>query len=234
LKQHVYPDYGALCIAVSDQVVRQLKRKPGSVLVFPTGNTPLGLFKKLVELKKAGSVDFSQAHIVVLDEYAGLAEGDPRSLADWLKRELLSPAGVRQSHIHGFGHGPAALEEKIASLGGLDLVVLGLGPNGHLGFNEPGSPFDSRARMVDLAHASIISNAAYWGSEDRVPKQGYTLGLGTIREAQTIILLVSGAGKNRILNAILSSKVTLQLPATVLKGSANAHLYSDAAAMYGS
>lgn len=228
MKQNIFPDYAALCAAAAGQVVQQLRHKPDSVLVFPTGNTPLGLFKRLVELKQSGQADFGRAHVVVLDEYAGLPPDDPRSLADWLKRELLSPVGLPATHIHGFENGTEALEGRIKSLGGLDLVILGLGRNGHLGFNEPGSAFDSRARKVSLAPESIASNAAYWGSEDRVPRHGYTLGIGTLIEARTSILLVSGSAKRAILAASLEGEVTPAVPASVLRTLSHAHLFADA------
>jgi glucosamine-6-phosphate deaminase len=227
MKLQIFDDYTSLCAAVADAVIRQLTGKPASVLVFPTGNTPLGLFKELVRLEQAGRADFSKAHVVVLDEYKGLEAGDPRSLTDWLKRELLLPTGVLSQHIHGFEFGPQAVEDKIKTLGGLDLVILGLGPNGHLGFNDPGSPFDSRARDVELAPASIASNAAYWGSEDRVPRQGQTLGLGTLAEARALIVMVSGAAKQGILKQTLEGPVSPDVPASLLRRLNQAALFVD-------
>jgi glucosamine-6-phosphate deaminase len=224
-----YADYDSLCAAVAEQVVRQLRAKPDSVLVFPTGNTPLGLFSKLVEHAQSGNVDFSFSRIVILDEYAGLAEGDPRSLTDWLKRELLSRVNIDPAHIYGFGEGPEALERQIASLGGLDLVILGLGPNGHLGFNEPGSPFESRTRRIELAPASITSNAAYWGSEDKVPRHGFTLGLGTISEARHVILMVSGAAKRDIFAVSIQGAISPDVPASFLKTMPQAQVFADEA-----
>jgi glucosamine-6-phosphate deaminase len=227
MKTRVFPDYAALCAGVADRVLEQLQAKPDSVLVFPTGNTPIGMFASLVERSQAGVVSFSKARFVMLDEYADLPEGDPRSLSGWLKRELLAPVGADPLNIHGFENGPNALERNITALGGLDLVILGLGPNGHLGFNEPGSPFDSRARRVDLAQASITSNAAYWGSEEAVPRQGYTLGLGTLAEAREIILMVNGTRKHSILKLALEGDVTPNVPASLLESLPQSHLFAD-------
>lgn len=231
MKQHMFPDYTSLCQAVAAEVISQLKRKPHSVLVFPTGNTPIGLFKELVSAHNSGAANFSAAQVVILDEYAGLMPGDPRSLADWLKRELLTPIALPQSSIHGFENGPDAMEKQIKRLGGLDLVILGLGPNGHLGFNEPGSAFDSRARRIDLTPDSIASNAAYWGSEDRVPRQGFTLGLGTLARAASIILMVSGSGKADILAKTLRGPISPANPASVLRRLAQSQVFADAAAL---
>ena len=212
-------------------MAEQLRRKPESVLVFPTGNTPLGLFNELVERHRAGHMIFDHAHVVILDEYAGLTANDPRSLTGWLKRELLQPVNIPSSHIHGFDNGPDALERTIITLGGLDLVILGLGPNGHLAFNEPGSAFDSRARRTDLTPESITSNATYWGSEDRVPLQGLTLGLGTLSEARSLILMVSGEAKRRILSRILNDKVSPTHPATLLRQLDQSPVFTDESAI---
>jgi glucosamine-6-phosphate deaminase len=227
MKTNILSDYSALCAAVADQVVEQLRSKPDSVLVFPTGNTPLGLFRELVSRTNAGEIDFNAAHIVMLDEYADLPPGDPRSLTDWLNRELLQGINIASTRVHTFDNGPEALETGITSLGGLDFVILGLGPNGHLGFNEPGSSFDSRIRRVALTPASITSNAAYWGSEDRVPREGHTLGLGTLSEARKLILMVSGGSKRNILSHMRTCKVGSNIPASILRTLQQAEIYAD-------
>lgn len=231
MKQFILEDYQSLCASVADQVFMQLSSKPDSVLVFPTGNTPLGLFEKLIEGARLTKVDFSKAHFVVLDEYADLPLGDPRSLTGWLKQELLDPLSVSSDHIHGFEQGVEAIERVIAKLGGIDLAILGLGPNGHLAFNEPGSAFDSNARRITLTPESIKSNASYWGSEDKVPREGLTLGLGTIAKARNVILMVSGAAKISILAQTLHGKVTPANPASSLRMLPQSLLFADKAAI---
>ncbi|MGH6875141.1 MAG: 6-phosphogluconolactonase, partial [Aestuariivirgaceae bacterium] len=144
-------------------------------------------------------------------------------LFSWLRREFLEPAGIHDQQVIAFD--PLAdhqadckrIEETIAALGGLDMAVLGLGPNGHLGFNEPGSSFDSLTRKVKLAPQSIISNASYWGSVTDVPEHGLTLGLGTLRQARSIVLLVSGAGKAEIVSRLMREPVSEMLPASLLR-----------------
>ena len=233
MKTIIATDYDQLCDNVADVVIRQLAQRPGSVLVFPTGNTPLGLYRRLVAAAGAGTVDFSQARVVALDEYAGLEPGDPRSLTDWLRRGLLDPVGVPPARVHGFEAGAEALEATITALGGLDLVILGLGLNGHLGFNEPGSAFDSRTRNITLTPASLRSNAAYWGSQRRVPRHGLTLGLGTIAAARAVVLMVSGAAKRTILSRTLAGAVSPDVPASLLTTLDHAVLHVDQAALAG-
>lgn len=234
MKLRVFSDYAALCNGVANEVFTQLKRKPTSVLVFPTGNTPLGLFKLLVDSHRNRNADFSKAHVVILDEYADLALGDSRSLTDWLNRELLMPLGFDALRIHGFEKGTTAMEDRIKQLGGLDLIILGLGPNGHLGFNEPGSTSNSRTRRIKLTRETITSNAAYWGAEDQVPRWGDTLGLGTIAEAQSIILMVSGPAKAKILQQTLQSPISTDIPSTILRSCKQSTIYAACPAVHDS
>lgn len=227
MKIDMFADYDTLCAGVADEVEAQLRRKPGSVLVFPTGNTPLGLFRTLVGRHRSGRIAFDRAHVVLLDEYAGITADDPRSLAGWLDRELLTPINIDKSRVHGVAAAPDAMDGRIKALGGLDLVILGLGPNGHLGFNEPGSAFDSRTRRIDLTPDSIVSNAGYWGSEARVPRQGITLGLATLSSARSVILMVSGVAKRGILSKVLTAPISPEIPATVLRTWHQARIFSD-------
>ncbi|MFN0193388.1 MAG: 6-phosphogluconolactonase [Aestuariivirga sp.] len=231
MKLCTFPDYESLCDAVASEVTKQLARKPESVLVFPTGNTPLGLFKVLAGMHTRSAADFSSAHIVVLDEYADIAPDDPRSLTGWLHRELLAKIEIPASRIHDFRHGPDSIERAVSKLGGLDMVILGLGPNGHLAFNEPGSAFGSRSRRISLTLESIRSNAAYWGSENLVPSHGLTLGLGTLASARSIILMVSGETKKQILADTIHGPVSTNNPATMIRNLTHARVFADKASM---
>ena len=220
-------------------VREQLARKPASLLVFPTGATPLGLFRQLVDEARSGRIDASALRVAVLDEYAGLPKGDRRSLTDWLRRELLLPLGIPDDRLVAFdpagdaeAEGPR-IEAAIRAAGGLDLAILGLGPNGHIGFNEPGSPFSCRSRLATLSPASIRSNAAYWGSEADVPRTGFTLGLGTLLEARRMALAVSGVHKSNILSRVIGSPPSLELPATIVHAHPDAVVIADRAAAQG-
>jgi glucosamine-6-phosphate deaminase len=203
-------------------VLLQLAKKQDSVITFATGKTPLPLFRELVAASRTNPDLFRDAHFVTLDEYADIALDDRRRLLSWLRREFLQPAGIPDHKVVSFD--PLAdhradcerIEAAIAALGGLDLAVLGLGPNGHLAFNEPGSSFDSRTHRVALAPESLLSNASYWGSPADVPAHGLTLGLGTIKQARQILLLVSGEGKADIVSRLLRQPVSETIPASLL------------------
>lgn len=228
----------ALLAAEAARLVRaQLAAKPDSLLVVPTGATPLGMFGALVEAAEAGAADFGRCRFAILDEYRDIAPDDRRSLQGWLRREFLDPLGVAVERVIAFDaraapeEEAARVEEAIAAAGGIDFAVVGLGPNGHLGFNEPGSPFDSRTRRVVLTPESIRSNAAYWGSEDAVPLEGFTLGLGTLRAARRLMLLASGERKRDILARTLAGPVGPAVPATLLRLHADAIVLADRAAL---
>jgi glucosamine-6-phosphate deaminase len=230
-------DEAALATAAAGIVGDQLHRKPDSLLVVPTGATPLGMFRALVAAARTGAIDFGHCRFAILDEYAGIAPNDRRSLVGWLRRELLEAIGVDDRRIIAFdlsadpARAATRVEAAIAAAGGVDLAILGLGPNGHLGFNEPGSPFDSATRLIALTPESITSNAAYWGAEADVPREGLTLGLGTLNAARRLVLIVSGARKREILAATLEGPVGPQLPATLLRRHPDATVIADRAAL---
>jgi len=220
-----------------DVVIGVLRAKPASLITLATGNTPVPMFRELAAIARTDPLLFHQAQFVTLDEYADIRSDDRRRLLSWLNREFTSPAGIDQQRIIAFD--PAAdhfsecarMEDAIAERGGLDLAVLGLGPNGHIGFNEPGSSFASRTRKVTLAAESIRSSAVYWGSEADVPGSGLTLGIRTLREARSILLLASGAGKAAIVARLLQEPVGEALPASVLRLCDSAFLLADRAAL---
>jgi glucosamine-6-phosphate deaminase len=226
-------DRAALGRKAAEIVIRQLEERPNSVITFPTGNTPLPLFRALVSTSRSHPGLFNQARFVTLDEYAGIGGEDRRRLLSWLSREFLIPAAIRQQQVIAFD--PVAdaeaecqrIEESVEALGGIDLAVLGLGRNGHLGFNEPGSAFDSRTRKIELAAESIVSNSAYWGSEADVPTHGLTLGLGTLREARAIVVLVSGKSKAEVVSRLLNEPISESIPASVLRLCPQATIIAD-------
>jgi glucosamine-6-phosphate deaminase len=227
-------DYAEMSSRVACFVVSQLRDKPDSLLIFPTGETPRGLFRELVSLRRKGALDSGLMRVATLDEYAGLARDDRRRLTLWLDRELLMPLGVANERVIAFEPASpdaaaecARVEREIAEAGGIDLAIVGLGPNGHVGFNEPGSPFDSRARLVSLAPESIRSNAAYWGSEAQVPPSALTLGLGTIRQSRRLVLMASGAHKADILSQVIGGSIGPEIPGTILKLHADATIVAD-------
>jgi len=203
--------------------------------VLPTGTTPLPVYEFLAT--HYGAEPLWQAlRYLTLDEYAGLAENDPRLFKNWLSRTLLDPVGVPAQNRAVFQSNapdPAAeaqrMQDWLAANGPIDVAVLGLGTNGHIGFNEPGSAFDSAARLVNLTPESIAVNRAYWPDQE-VPHTAYTLGLGDLRTARHTILLVSGAHKADILAKTLNGPVGPDIPATYLRTIENVTIIADEAA----
>ena len=208
---------------------------PAPLAAFPVGATPEGLFRELAKHHRAA---LPRLHVAQLDEYLGLAETDHRLLGTWLRRVFLDPLGIGTDRFIRFESMTAdaerdasRVERMIADRGGLDLAVLGLGPNGHIGFNEPGTPFDAPTRPVGLTEASVSSNAAYWGSRDAVPRRAMTLGMSTLGAAGHVIVLVSGERKSSILRRTLHGPIGPNVPATMLRTRDRVTVMADRAAL---
>jgi len=192
----------ALAVAAADVVADQLRVKPDSVLALPTGNTPLGLYAELVQRSRLGRLSLTEARIFNLDEYLGLESSDPRSYAAFLERHLIQPLALAPSRIRllrGDAVEPEAecrdYDAALRSVGGIDLCILGLGGNGHIAFNEPGSAWDSHTHVVRLTAATRSRHAAEAGGEWVVPSHGLTLGIASILAARHCLLLIAGEHK---------------------------------------
>lgn len=188
------------------------------------GTSPLGVYRDLAATRAAGDLDTSALTLVQLDEYAGLAVDDPRALYDWLIRDVAGPLGVPAERVIRLDAAAGdvdascrAYDAAVAAAGGLDVAVLGLGPNGHLGFNEPPSDANAPTRLVPLSEASLASNARYWGGRDRVPTRAVTAGMNVILGAQRTLLVVSGSHKVEILRRVVGGPVTPDVPASFLR-----------------
>lgn len=210
---------------------------PGALWSFPTGATPLPLYRRMADSVARRAWRWPDVRLVTLDEYLGADSADPRSLGGWLRRTLLEPTGLPATRLLAFdalARDPEAealrIEALVAAAGGLDLLVLGLGRNGHLGFNEPGSPLDGPSHVVTLTPDSIDANAAPWGGADRVPRRAITLGLGTFATARAVLVLVTGAAKSAILARALEGPVGPEVPASWLQGRATVTVLADRAA----
>lgn len=220
----VVRDYNDMSKLAADAVERLIDRKPEAVFSLPTGSTPLGLFDELLARVRSDAVDFSRAHLFCLDEYVGVNRDDPNSLTGFLDRSFLHSAGFDPDRVHvlpseadDLDAAAAAYEAELRNLGGLDLVVLGLGPNGHIAYNEPGSPADSRTRVLTLTPESIAQAEAYWEESVATPKRAITMGVGTLLEAREIMLIVSGAAKAEMLRRTLNDPMTPDVPASFLR-----------------
>ena len=215
----------------------------GCVLGFATGSTPTGVYDELIRMRREERLDFSGVTAVNLDDYLGLETTDPRSFRAWMRANLfdaleLPPerALIPLCELRADEIGPwcRTFEERLVELGGIDLQILGLGRNGHIGFNEPGSGRASRTRRVELAARTREDAAAAWGALEHVPTHAVTLGLGTILEARALRVLAFGEHKRGIVARVLGDPVGDEVPATFVREHPDARLYVDAAARGGS
>ena len=208
----VLKSYNKLSSTVADIVEAQLKEQPLSKLILPTGSTPIGLYDELVKRK----LDWSHTITFNLDEYL-MNPDHPYSYHSYMKKNLFDRINIYPDHCH-FPFRPAlSFEDKINANRGIDLCILGIGSNGHIAFNEPGSSFKSRTRVVDLTEQTIQDNSRYFDSIDDVPKQAITMGLRTIMESKRIILMANGNHKLNILNVAMNGEVTKDVPASILQ-----------------
>jgi glucosamine-6-phosphate deaminase len=205
-------------------VVAGVVSADGPVTIVPaTGETPLEMYEELAARRARGELDTGRVSIVQLDEYLGLERDDRRTLFGWMDRTVLEPLAIdtgRVTRLPTDGDVDAAcasFDDELDARGGIDLTILGLGTNGHLGFNEPPSDASSPTRTVDLTHETIVANARYWGSEDDVPTRAVTIGLHTLLDARRILLLVSGASKHSIVRRALEGPVEEDVPASFVR-----------------
>ena len=207
----------------ADHVAALLAVKPEAVIALPTGQTPLGLYAELVARAAAKRLSVAQARFFNLDDYLGLSVDHPLSYARFLREHFLLPAGVPEEHIRllrgdavGIEAECSDYEAAIAAAGGLDLAILGLGTNGHIGFNEPGSDWLARTHVVSLSQETRATHAAQTQGKFVIPEYGITVGISTILAAREVLLLVAGGGKARALAAFRAGIPDPQWPVTAL------------------
>ena len=218
-------DYADMSRKAANIISAQVIMKPNCVLGLATGGTPVGTYEKLVERYNEGDLDFSEVTSVNLDEYRGLPKEHPESYWSFMHKNLFDHVNIRPEAIHlPDGTNPDAADacakynEIIHSVGGIDLQLLGLGPNGHIGFNEPGEAFELETHCVNLTPATIEANKRFFdGNEDLVPKQAYTMGIRTIMQARKVLMVVNGAGKAEIVKKAFFGPVTPEVPASILQ-----------------
>jgi glucosamine-6-phosphate deaminase len=193
-------------------------------MAIPSGSTPLGLYQELVRLHCKDGLDLSRATFFLLDEYYGLSPQEEGSFYSFVYSHFIAPAKISAAHVHAPDtmslNAVAAgrqYEKEISSSGGLDLAVLGIGHNGHIGFNEPARPFNSRTGLVTLSRETISANKRFFKAPANVPRQAISMGLATITEARQTLLLASGAGKAKAVAAALEGPVTIMVPASCLQ-----------------
>jgi len=226
-------------ILAADAIEQLLRRKPEAVLGLATGSSPLPVYDELAARHQQG-LDFSRASAFALDEYVGLPAGHPESYREVVRREFTNRVNIAAENVHGpDGRAddiPAACEayeQAIAAAGGVDLQLLGLGTDGHIGFNEPGSSFASRTRIKSLVEQTRRDNARFFNSLSEVPHHVITQGLGTIMEARHVILLATGAQKAQAVRDFVEGPVAAICPASVLQFHPHATVLLDEAAASG-
>lgn len=216
----------------------QIVRNPKAVLGLATGSTPLGIYRNLVDWYQSGKLDFSGITCINLDEYKGLAPAHPQSYRYFMEEYLFKHINILPENTH-VPSGTAAdgeaecrrYEELIASKGGIDVQLLGVGPNGHIGFNEPGTFFPRETHCATLTQSTIQANKRFFEREEDVPRYAYTMGINSIMQARKILLVASGAGKAEILRKAFCGPVTPQVPASVLQLHADMTLLGDREAL---
>ena len=231
-------DYEDMSKKAANIIASQVVLKPDCVLGLATGSTPIGAYKNLVEKYEQGDLDFSQVTTVNLDEYKGLPRENDQSYYYFMHDNLFDHVNVKPENTHlpdgtkeDANEECARYEELIRTLGGQDLQLLGLGHNGHIGFNEPDAIFEKATHCVDLQESTIEANKRFFASADDVPKQAYTMGIGTIMQAKKILVVVSGEDKADTVAKAFFGPVTPEVPASILQFHKDVILVADEAAL---
>ena len=238
MKIYKAKDYKDMSRKAANIISAQVIMKPNCVLGLATGSTPIGTYAQLVEWYNKGDLDFSEVTTVNLDEYKGLPRTNDQSYYYFMHQHLFDRVNIDPERTNvPNGMEPDAekecgrYEELIRSLGGVDLQLLGLGHNGHIGFNEPGEAFEKETHCVDLTESTIEANKRFFASAGDVPKQAYTMGIKTIMQAKKILIVVNGENKADIVERAFFGPVTPEVPASILQLHNDVTLVGDEAAL---
>ena len=231
----VFPDARTVARELARHVGDALRERPRLVLGLPTGRTPLLLYEELVNLHRQGHADFSQAVTFNLDEFLGVPPDHPGSYRAFMRRYLFDHVNAEPANTNFLDGGAADPQEEcerferaIDRAGGIDLQILGIGTNGHIGFNEPAPELDARTHRVTLKPETRRSNAALFGGDpDRVPAEALSMGMGTILQARKAVLIATGRSKARCVERLVNGPITTLLPASFLQLHRNAEIYLD-------
>lgn len=231
-------DYDHASRIAANILAAQVTMKPDSVLGLATGSTPIGTYEQLIKKYEAGDLDFSQVHSINLDEYRGLTADNDQSYRYFMNEHLFNHVNIdKKNTFVPDGTEPDKdkackdYDEIIRSHGGIDLQILGMGHNGHIGFNEPSDAFAKGTHCVALAESTIAANARFFSSADEVPKEAYTMGIQSIMQAKKIMVIVSGEAKSDIVQKAFFGPVTPEVPASVLQLHGDVILVGDEAAL---
>ena len=231
-------DYADVSRKAANIMAAQVQLQPDCVLGLATGSSPVGAYQELIAKYQAGELDFSQVKAANLDEYVGLTKDHDQSYAYFMRSNLFDHINIDQANCNiPNGMNPDAEAEcarydaVIESLGGVDLQLLGLGPNGHVGFNEPGDAFVRDTNKIELTKATIDANARFFATRDVVPKYAYTMGIGAIMKAKRVLMVVSGANKAQAVKDCFFGPIRPQAPGSILQLHPDFILVADEAAL---
>ncbi|MCQ2436502.1 MAG: glucosamine-6-phosphate deaminase [Clostridia bacterium] len=234
MKLIICENYDEMSARAAELIKKQINEKPTSVLGLATGSTPVGMYSRLVTMYNNKEVDFSGVRSVNLDEYYPLSAEDEQSYRYFMNKNLFDHVNIGKNNTHvpnGLAKDPEKegkeYDDMIASLGGVDIQVIGIGQNGHIGFNEPDTSLIYGTHLVKLTENTIQVNSRFFDSEDKVPRYAMTMGIGSIMEADKLLLLISGASKHKALMALLDDKIDTNVPATMIKLHHNATVICD-------
>ena len=233
----VFPDARTAARVVAARLAGTLRAKPGLVLGLATGRTPIALYEELVRLSRADNLDWSGVTTFNLDEFVGLPPEHAGSYRQFMEQHLFGHVNIRPERVN-FLHGTAPIAEEcrryeraIADAGGIDVQILGIGTNGHIGFNEPGPALQSRTHRVTLKPETRRSNASLFGGQlDAVPTEALSMGMATILQAESVILLAHGKSKAGCVERVVNGPLTTDLPASFLQLHHDVDIVLDAAA----
>jgi len=233
-------DYNAMSRRAAAIIAAQVVSKPDCVLGLATGSTPIGAYQQLVKWHQQGDLSFAEVRSVNLDEYVGLAPSHDQSYRYFMNTNLFHHVDILPENTNvpsGLAADASAecarYEDVVKALGYADLQLLGLGRNGHIGFNEPCDHFPVATHLVDLTQSTIEANARFFASADDVPKQALTMGIGTIMHARSILVVASGADKAEAVRKTVNGPVTPEVPASILQLHPNVTIIGDEAALSG-
>ncbi len=230
---NIVKNYEEMSQLASKMINDFVQTNPFGVIGLATGQTPEGVYKLLVDAHHNLDIDWSNITTFNLDEYIGINATSPFSYAHYMHEKLFKYLNIKSENTHiPLGQGDYQknidnYEQKIKNAGGINLQLLGIGSNGHIGFNEPGTSFDSKTHVVDLATSTISDNKQYFKTIDDVPKKAITIGLNTIMQAQQIILIASGLNKAEAIAKLVEGKITPKIPASILQNHDHVTLIID-------
>ncbi|MEC0282176.1 glucosamine-6-phosphate deaminase [Terribacillus saccharophilus] len=233
-------DYKELSVMAAERIAMKLSKKPNAVLGLATGSTPEGMYDALIEMYNQKRISFAEAATFNLDEYVGLHSDDENSYAYYMNQHLfqhidLSPekAHLPDGRANDMDKACQAYEQLIEEAGGIDLQVIGIGLNGHIGFNEPHTPFEQRTHVVELDKTTRSANARFFPSLEAVPTHAITMGIQNIMESKELLLLVAGEQKASVLERLVYGDKTEAFPASIIKEHPNVTIIADQGALSG-